>query len=60
VQPSTLGLILGKDGVVDLAGFRELSLGLEPHSEERWTREEFSKRFWRRARHIYATCEARR
>src|SRR3954452_19687433 len=29
-----VGLILGKDGVVDLAGFRELSLGLEPHSEE--------------------------
>jgi hypothetical protein len=29
-----IGLILGKDGVVDLVGFRELSLGLEPHSEE--------------------------
>src|SRR5947209_2207450 len=29
-----IGLILGKDGIVDLAGFRELSLGLEPHSEE--------------------------
>src|SRR5947209_4001332 len=29
-----VGLILGKDGVVVLAGFRELSLGLEPHSEE--------------------------
>src|SRR5437660_3766006 len=29
-----IGLILGKDGVVDFVGFRELSLGLEPHSEE--------------------------
>src|SRR6184192_4068480 len=29
-----IGLILGKDGVVDLVGFRELSLGLEPYSEE--------------------------
>ena len=29
-----IGLILGKNGVVDLVGFRELSLGLEPHSEE--------------------------
>jgi hypothetical protein len=29
-----IGLILGKDGVVDLVGFRELSLGLEPHSEK--------------------------
>ena len=29
-----IGLILCKDSVVDLAGFRELSLGLEPHSEE--------------------------
>ena len=29
-----IGLILGKNGVVDLVGFRELSLGLEPYSEE--------------------------
>jgi len=29
-----IGLMLGKNGVVDLVGFRELSLGLEPHSEE--------------------------
>ena len=29
-----IGLILGKNGVVDLVGFLELSLGLEPYSEE--------------------------